>query len=171
MGRRYPCRSSNRFARRVSSTRGGAAAIVVGLACLVGCGSMHPPLGIVAGRVTLDEMPVEGASVMFLPNDGGRPASGLTDAQGNYQLRTYEPNDGALVGKHRVTVIKQQTTGIPTTAGGGAGPAPPGGIKHRWLTPQRYARAETSGLTAEVKSDVNHFEFDLVSKPMLKTSP
>ena len=33
---------------------------------------------------------------------------GATDEQGHYYLGTYEINDGAIVGKHRVAVVKRR---------------------------------------------------------------
>lgn len=98
---------------------------------------------------------------MFLPDRGGRPASGLTDAQGNYRLTTYQPMDGALVGKHRVTITKQELPSLPETPSGSPSPTPPDSSDPHWLTPERYARAETSGLMAEVKPGTNQFDFEL----------
>jgi hypothetical protein len=77
-----------------------------------GCGR-SAVLVPVSGVVTLDEKPLEGASVAFMPDAGGKPMSadyvgsqGKTDANGRYSLTTMEaePRAGALLGKHRVTI-------------------------------------------------------------------
>jgi hypothetical protein len=60
----------------------------------------------VRGQVTLDRKPVAGATVVFLCQGAPRPAVGTTDSSGNFQLTTFEPNDGAVVGTHVVTVKK-----------------------------------------------------------------
>ena len=76
-----------------------------GLVCLiaVGCGPGGPQLGTVTGRVTLDGQPVTNGLVTFTPVEGGRAASGKTDASGQYEL-VGVGGRGAVVGQHRVTV-------------------------------------------------------------------
>ena len=68
---------------------------VIVVATISGCGSsnMHP----VRGRVLLDEKPVEGATVTFMPVGGkGIPASSPTNAEGAFQLKSYK-NDYIVV--------------------------------------------------------------------------
>ena len=43
----------------------------------------------------LDGRPVEGASIQFVPPDGGRGAFGTTDQDGYYTLSTFKEGDGA----------------------------------------------------------------------------
>lgn len=118
---------------------------------LAGCsGSDRPPLAKVSGVVTLDKAPVEGAAVMFMPVAGGRPAQGLTDAQGKFTLTTFDEGDGAIIGEHKVTVTKVQITGAKATADGLSGTTEAGAVKETWLVPQRYSVPETSKLTATV---------------------
>jgi hypothetical protein len=81
--------------------KGALALLVVTLA---GCGGVKPvPVDAV---VTLDGKPLPGATVLFVPNEGsrGRPAHGLTDADGSLQLTTFEDYDGVLPGEYRVVV-------------------------------------------------------------------
>jgi hypothetical protein len=72
---------------------------------IVGCGSggKHK----VSGVVKLDGQPLPGAVVTFYPFDGtkGKMASGTTDNDGNFQLTTSKPNDGALPGEYKITVV------------------------------------------------------------------
>ena len=42
----------------------------------------------------------------FLPAEGGRPGSAVSDAQGRYTIKTYEDAAGAIVGSHKVSVVK-----------------------------------------------------------------
>jgi hypothetical protein len=74
---------------------------------LVGCaGSGRPETAPVRGTVTYNGQPVAGASVAFLCPGAPRLAVGTTDEAGNYQLTTFVPNDGAVMGTHVVTVNK-----------------------------------------------------------------
>lgn len=85
--------------------RNGSLGVLVLLSALtVGCGKT----AVVKGRVTLDGHPVAGATVLFVPEDGnaGRPASGMTDDDGNFRLTTYRPDDGAVPGTYRIVVSK-----------------------------------------------------------------
>ncbi len=78
------------------------------LGSLSGCGGSK--LVPVEGVVNLDGKPLEGATVVFLP-DGvpGRPAQGLTAGNGRFRLSTAsEP--GAAPGDYKVLVTK--TVGI-----------------------------------------------------------
>ena len=91
----------------------------IALACC-GCGAKSYPLAKVSGRVTKAGQPVSGATVLFQPMassaDGGAgPGSfGLTDAEGRYELKTYnDKTEGAVVGRHRVTVNLPLPPGIP----------------------------------------------------------
>jgi hypothetical protein len=59
-------------------------------------------------RVTLDGKPLEGASVTLI-SDGetrNRPATGISDAEGNVQFTTFDPGDGALPGQYKVLISK-----------------------------------------------------------------
>ena len=57
------------------------------------------------GTVKLDGKALAGATVTFLAQDeGGRDASGSTDASGVFRLTTFQPHDGAMPGKYKVIV-------------------------------------------------------------------
>jgi hypothetical protein len=136
--------------------------IVLASLLISGCAnSDRPKLAKVSGTVTLDKMPVEGAAVMFMPVGGGRPAQGLTDAQGKFTLTTFEDGDGAIIGEHKVTVTKMQVTGAKATADGLSGTTEAGEIKEVWLVPQIYSVPETSGLTAKVEKGMQPVVLEL----------
>jgi hypothetical protein len=134
-----------------------------GLLLLVGCGKAGPVMIPTVGVVTLDGEPMEGAAVMFMPVAGGRPASGVTDGAGRYQLRTREANDGAVTGEYNVSIMLVKTTGIQATADGLPGGSAPGGIKQEWIIPKRYSKPDTSGLKATVAVGQREHNFPLVS--------
>ena len=133
------------------------------IACVTGCGSSGPAMAPVSGVVTVDGAPVENAAVMFVPEGGGRPATGLTDADGKFSLETLEPGDGALVGNHKVTVTGVKTTGIQATEDGLSGVVDPSQVKEEWFVPQKYSKPDTSGLTQEVKRGMEPVELKLSS--------
>jgi hypothetical protein len=90
---------------------------VVALAALSlsGCGG-GPAMAPVKGRVMFNGKPVRQASVIFAPIasgekdlQAGKPATGLTDDDGNYTLSTYKLNDGARVGRHQVKIDLDDT--------------------------------------------------------------
>ncbi len=122
-------------------------------ALLAGCGDGRPQRVVVTGTVRYNGTPVEGAHVMFTPT-GARPASARTDAEGRFELRTFDPADGAVVGTHLVTIAKMGSTN----------PNDPYAARSSSL-PERYRRTETSGLTAEVTAEgENDFTFELTDE-------
>lgn len=80
---------------------------------LIGCSGGSTNLsGLVPvkGVVKYNGAPVEGASVMFLPDGGAtaqqRSASGTTDSHGEFALMTLQPKDGIFPGNYKVVVSK-----------------------------------------------------------------
>ncbi len=121
--------------------------LVVGLVglFLAGCSgaSDRPPLGTVKGTVTLDGKPWPNVMVLFKP-DEGRAASGLTNANGEYELEYLYKVKGCKVGPNTVSFMYE------TGAEGG----PP--------IPEKYGGK--SQLKEEVMEGDNVFDFDLTSK-------
>ncbi len=126
----------------------------------VGCGRQGPTLLPVSGVVTLDGRPVAEAGLIFTPVEEGPVASGSTDAQGRFQLRTVN-EFGAVAGEHLVTVTKQETTGL-----GDFGAVGPEGVKTIWHVPEKYSNRKTSGLqyTIGPDSDNDTVRIELSSK-------
>src|SRR5438046_1554247 len=90
-------------------SRGRMLVIALALTLLAGC--QRPVIAPVKGRVACDGKPVVDAYLIFDPvakddadREPGKPATGKTNAAGEYVLSTYKPYDGALVGSHTVTV-------------------------------------------------------------------
>lgn len=140
-------------------------AIAVASIAIAGCSGVKiPPLGQVGGIVTLDGQPLAMGQVQFLPDSSkgtkGRMAVGLIGTDGRFSLTAFKPGDGALVGFHRVAIICEEVQPAfdPNSK---VAPQPP-----KSLIPVRYNDANTSGLTAEVKSGAkNDFTFALESPP------
>lgn len=69
---------------------------------VLGCSKSDvPPVGRVTGQVTKQGNPVAHVLVQFFPNDG-RPSSGATNAQGQFELIYSADIKGAMVGEHKV---------------------------------------------------------------------
>lgn len=81
----------------------------------------------VSGVVTCDGQPVANATINFTPVGGedraegrrGRVALGMTDKDGRFTLTTYKNYDGAIVGRHTVTIsanMDESTGQVPQLA-------------------------------------------------------
>lgn len=153
---------------------------------VAGCGrSDRPALAPASGIVKLDGIPVEGATVSFLPVEGGRPGSGLTDVEGRYTIKTFEDAPGGIVGEHKVAVMKVSGDGAFVQDGEDSAPvsgdvsgeddgsdglsqvgAPSLDGKSKepeivYDVPKKYINPEKSGLTVTVPaegSDALNFE-------------
>lgn len=134
--------------------------ISVGLAALlVGC-QRGPTVAPVSGVVTHQGAPLANAHVTFTPVEGANPASGFTDARGRFTLQTFSNNDGALIGKHRVSIIARGPerplrqgeigSGMP----GEMAPGEP-------VIPVKFFAPESSGLEREVVPGKNEMTIDI----------
>lgn len=135
---------------------------ILGLS-VVGCSPGSIP---VSGTVTLDEAPLAEAFVSFTPAKGGRPVSTTTDEAGGFRLDSTAAQ-GLLSGEYKVTISKTQRIGVPPEVESG-GPIPagfdPSSIKEEWVTPPKYAKTKTSGLSVSVKPGMPPVAFELVSE-------
>jgi hypothetical protein len=123
---------------------------------LVGCGGGGdtPPLGLVSGKITFDDQPLDDAEVIFQPADG-RASVGKTNSSGLYSLAYTMEAKGARIGSHKVTITSARN------ASGGEGPETPLAERKELLPAKYHSKSE---LTAEVKSGSNTINFDLKSK-------
>lgn len=134
---------------------------------MVGCGSSSP-YAPVSGIVTIDGEPLAEASVAFHPKAGGRPAYGLTRADGSYELTAIERGDGALIGEHRVTITavkveqSEKAKAMAEELGSLSSAMPMPKPKEVWLAPESYSQVENSGLTFTVeRGAANQADFAL----------
>jgi hypothetical protein len=137
---------------------------VLALATAVGCAAdtksqwQRPKVVHAGGVVRFQGQPLEGALVTFTNQMLSTSAFARTDAEGKFMLTTFEAEDGAVPGKHTVSVSKVQ---IPSQVmdkstapvwRNARTPPPP---QPRWLIPKRYGNPSTSGLTVEVPEGGN----------------
>jgi hypothetical protein len=132
-----------------------------GLLFLVGCSGGGPSLALVSGKVTFNGKPLANATVGFYPEGphAGVNSSGRTNDNGEYTLKTVmEGKPGAVVGKHRVSII------VASDSAGSDAPADKQLKNRAPKIPSKYFGGE-SQLSCDVpsggKTDAN---FDLSSK-------
>ena len=125
--------------------------VLLALFAWVGCGSGGPELGEVAGTVKLGGQPLADAKVIFQPEKGGSPSTATTDASGHYELMFTADREGAMIGKHKVTVStfrqKSNEDGTTTT------------IAER--VPDKYTRQSTTPELKEVKPGSQEINLEL----------
>ncbi len=142
---------------------------------MLGCGgsakSNREPVFKIRGKVTYKGQPVADADVTFTCEEKNRGAFGKTNARGEFQLSTFRPNDGAVAGKHVVTVVKVEATEATKEAplesaeynpDAVAKPVSNKGPKN--TIPAKYGNAKTSDLFCVVLDDGNNDEVVLELK-------
>jgi hypothetical protein len=137
-----------------------------------GCGNQtgnknRPPVVKASGTVTYKQQPVEGATVLFTSTTSGPAATGFTDENGVFVLRTFDPGDGAAAGTYKVSISKfDMSTSNPDREDdlqSELNESDKEPIGPNSLLPARYSSAETSTLEEEVTSSgPNEFKFNLV---------
>jgi hypothetical protein len=127
-------------------------------ALLAGCGQREVPKKDtypVQGIVRLHGQPAVLVTVHLTPVDPkkGGEASGTTDANGHFELRTYsqEETDGALPGEYTVTLEESDPVafkpGVAVPAGVKATQLPKGGVD--------------PNMTVEIKAEPNDLQIDV----------
>jgi len=102
-----------------------------------------------------DGRPLAGGSIIC-ESPHGPPARGKIDAEGKFQLGTYEVDDGAVEGKHLVAIWPKLSADGERDVAKRAAPA---------MLDDRYANAQTSGVEFDVKADgENQFQVE-ITKP------
>ncbi len=129
---------------------------------LAGCGrGDQPDLGLVTGTVTMDDAPLKGVQVMFSP-ENGRPAIGMTDAEGKYTLKYIRDSMGCKVGPNKVEIGLAEGDDVDATSDASEDAAPKKPRKSsKPRIPARYN--SNTELTADVKPGENVFDFKLES--------
>ena len=143
--------------------------LVIGTTFFTGCGSAASagpkPESFVSvkGAVTMDNKPLEGAMVIFFPQDAmmGDGANAITDASGNFELTTGGAS-GAVPGNYRVLVSRLvDPSGRPVIATPDTPPANLGAIES---LPSRYSDYTQSVLKSKVAQQGGTFDFKLTSR-------
>ena len=129
-----------------------AAAVVL----MAGCGD-GPHVVPVEGKVQFaDGEPLPFGSVMFQP-PAGKPARGIIQSDGTFEMTTETEGDGAVVGMNLVRITCTTSQDPAVQARSGDAPVMKLGES---LIHERYSILGSSGLTADVKpSDNQPFVF------------
>jgi len=132
-----------------------------GLACLAvvmsfaGCGQ-GPERVPVSGQVLLDGKPLTKGEITVAPL-GKRASFATLDAEGRFQLTTYEMGDGTALGTHPVSVHSGEFLDP----------------SHKlWRVPKKYASLTTSGLSVSVDGPTDAIVVNLSwdgGKPFVET--
>lgn len=142
--------------------------LVSGMGTLAGCGSASASpktesLAPVKGCVTLDNKPIEGATVTFVPLAAkmGDGAVGVTDASGNYEATAGGAN-GAPLGLYKVTISRLiDPVGKPVVA---TLESPPANLGARESILPKYSDHAISTLKCTVAAGGGTFDFKLTSR-------
>ena len=107
------------------------------------------------GRLTYKGQPVPSTRVYFWPEDGSRRSSGLTDDNGQFQLRFSRNDTGVKLGKHKVSVKYE------VSAEEEVGEIPPKASRELRKVIGKYSDPKTSPLRYEVTHSGQMFEIAL----------
>lgn len=111
----------------------------------------RPAVGKVVGDVTYKGEPISRAYVTFHSLDSSVSGTGETDNKGRFAISTFVRNDGAVLGKHAVTIQVFPEASVPgVSVSMKDAPIPP-----------KYFTAEGTPLRAEVISGINEFAFEV----------
>ena len=114
---------------------------------LVGCGGgTNVPVVKARGKVTQGGLPLDSATLIFAPTDGGKlVGTALSSSDGTFEI-TMNNQAGALPGNYKVMVTKYIHSAPRLEPGEHA--ETPGSSK--LLTPERYSKLESTDLMVTV---------------------
>ena len=128
------------------------------LLLVAGCQQQGRETSYVEGIVTVNGTPLSNGTVTFLP-ESGRSATGYIQENGRYVLGTYDEDDGAVIGMHKVAITASLST---TKQRPNFDVDRPQDSAKQSLIPLRYADPDSSGLTFPVEAGANNqANFDL----------
>jgi hypothetical protein len=129
--------------------------LIMAMAVLfTGCGAEgsntdRPATVPASGIVTYQGQPVDNAIVVFQPSASGSvAASALTNSEGEFDLKAFPTEAGAVPGSYTVAIMKisQEESSPEESSGSLVG-------KQKSLIPAKYGIAAQSGLVAEIPED------------------
>jgi hypothetical protein len=129
----------------------GGSLLALAVLFVVGCGSRTNKFAPVSGKVTMNNQPLANAIVTFSPiapegsTQAGDSSAGKTNDKGEFTLESTKGVNGALVGKHNVSISLLK----PDTGDGDNRPTRKGWTKEQ--IPEKYSGKST--LTFDVPSD------------------
>src|SRR5262245_36348370 len=136
------------------------AALSAALLITSGCSNGRIKTYPVGGQVLYNGDPLKGVDIALHPmdpkNDTGYPPHATTDANGKFTLTTFLKDDGAPAGEFRVAVafaVEAIDEGSDQ------------GKRLSFQVPEKYHRAETSGLTVTIKPGSNDLEPIRLQRP------
>ena len=138
---------------------------IVWVAALVLCGCSkdpnQPALVPLSGQVTLDDQPLAGAEVSYVPVGAtkGAGSTGRTNADGVYQLTAVRGGAGVVPGEYRVAISKRvmpDGSDFPADS-----KVPPIESPARQLLAPEYSDPQRSRLRATVPADGGTKDFHL----------
>lgn len=139
-------------------------ALSVCLSAMTGCGSGEnlPDTFPVSGTITYSGKPIRGGTVTFHPQgDVGNPAYGLVAADGTYTLTTYDTDDGAVAGNHKVTIEVFPGQWAAEEEGGGEVGLPGAEATSGPGVPGKYSSPDSTPLEFKVEAGSNTADFVL----------
>ena len=124
------------------------------LTVLMGCDAGRPAVYPVEGRVLIsDGTPLRrGIILLEAANPEQTNARGDIGDDGAYKITTFEPNDGAMAGKHKVMFSPAVSSADPR-------------LKYENTIHERYLDFDTSGLTIDVSAEAKPNRFDFTLDP------
>jgi hypothetical protein len=130
--------------------RWAALLLVLGV---VGCSGS----GLVSatGKLTYKGQPVPSTLVIFMPEDGSRRSTGLTDDEGNFSLRFSRTETGVKPGRHTICLRYEVSAEEETHQ------IPPKASKELRSVISRYGDPKTSTLHQEVTRGGQYFDIQL----------
>ena len=147
-------REKDRFVASVKVGFSGLVFLAVAMS-IAGCGQRHERVRV-SGHVLLDGKPLAKGEITFAPL-GKRAAFATLDAEGRFQLTTYEMGDGTSLGTHPVSVHSGEFLDP----------------SHKlWRVPKKYASLTTSGLSVSVDGPTDAIVINLTwdgGKPFVET--
>ncbi len=121
----------------------------------LGCGSAHPDIVPVSGKVTIDGEPIKLGQIAIYP-EGHRQSIGKIEPDGSFTLRCFEDGDGVLKGTHVACVTAVEAIDENS---------------NRWYAPIEYASRATSDLRVTIDGPTDDLKLDLTWKNSKQSGP